>query len=74
MTENIFTLRAYAKCELAQLYAPHSTPSTAVRNLNRWIRYCKPLLVELKDLHYNPRRHCFMKREVAAIVKHLGEP
>ena len=74
MTENIFTLRAYSKCELAMLYAPQSTPETAMKNLYRWIQYCEPLQVELKNLRYNPKRHSFMKREVAAIVKHLGEP
>ena len=74
MIENIFTLRAYSKCELAMLYAPQSTPETAIKNLYRWIQRCEPLKVELKNLHYNPRRLSFMKREVAAIVKHLGEP
>jgi hypothetical protein len=32
------------------------------------------LVQELDALHYNPKRRTFLKPEVAAIVKHLGEP
>ena len=70
----MFTPRTYPKSELALLYAPQSTAETAIKNLYRWIRYCKPLCRELEELHYNPRRRSFMKREVEAIVRHLGEP
>ncbi len=70
----MFTLRTYPKSELALLYAPQSTPETAVKNLYRWIRICKPLCKELERMDYNPRRRSFMKREVEAIVRHLGEP
>ena len=29
---------------------------------------------ELNEMRYNPHRHTFLKHEVEAIVKHLGEP
>jgi hypothetical protein len=32
------------------------------------------LIEELKSLNYNPHRHSYLKREVEAIVRHLGEP
>jgi len=32
------------------------------------------LVEELKELNYHSRRHTFLKPEVEAIVKHLGEP
>lgn len=70
----MFKLRSYSKAELAMLYAPQSTHSTAVKNLYRWINYCKPLKQELKSLQYNPRRHVFLRHEVEAIIRHLGEP
>ena len=70
----MFNLRPYGKAELALLYQPCSTPESAVKTLNRWINGCPLLLEELKSIHYQPRRHTFLKPEVQAIVKHLGEP
>jgi hypothetical protein len=29
---------------------------------------------ELDAMHYNPKRRTFLKPEVEAIIKHLGEP
>ena len=70
----MFNLRPYGKAELALLYQPFSTPESAVKTLNRWINGCSLLVEELKSMHYQPRRHTFLKPEVQAIVKHLGEP
>ena len=70
----MFQSRTYGKAELALLYQPCSTPDTAVKTLNRWIKACPSLCSELESMHYNPRRHTFLKPEVEAIVKHLGEP
>ena len=70
----MFNLRPYGKAELALLYQPCSTPESAVKTLNRWINGCPLLLEELKSIHYQPRRHTFLKHEVEAIVKYLGEP
>ena len=70
----MFQIRTYGKAELALLYHPHSHPDTAVKTLTRWIKGCPPLVSELQSLHYQPRRHTFLRAEVAAIVSHLGEP
>ena len=70
----MFTPRTYLKSELAMLYAPDSCIDTAVKNLYRWIQHCQPLCRDLEKMNYNPRRKHFMKREVEAIVHHLGEP
>jgi hypothetical protein len=70
----MFQIRPYGKAELALLYQPCSTPETAMKTLYRWIKGCPPLVQELDALHYNPKRRTFLKPEVAAIVKHLGEP
>ena len=71
---SMFTPRTYLKSELAMLYAPDSCIDTAVKNLYRWIQHCQPLCRDLERMNYNPRRKHFMKREVEAIVHHLGEP
>ena len=70
----MFQIRPYGKAELALLYHPHSTPETAMKTLYRWIKGCPQLVAELEVLHYNPRRHTFLRPEVEAIVRHLGEP
>ncbi|MBR5205231.1 MAG: DUF4248 domain-containing protein [Bacteroidaceae bacterium] len=70
----MFTSRTYGKAELALLYQPCSNPDSAVKTLTRWINGCPLLQEELKSMHYNPRRHTFLKPEVEAIVRHLGEP
>ena len=70
----MFSLKTYPKSSFALLYSPENTPEAATRTLNRWIKRCTPLSEELKEMNYNPRRHTLMKREVAAIVRHLGEP
>ena len=67
-------LRTYGKSELALLYQPNCNPESAIRTLNRWISGCPLLMEELRALHYQPRRHTFLPREVEAILKHLGEP
>ena len=70
----MFQSRPYGKAELALLYQPFSTPETAVKTLNRWIKGCPQLVSELESLNYYPKRRTFLPREVEAIVKHLGEP
>jgi len=70
----MFTIRPYNKAELAMLYSPHASQESAVKTLYRWINACPLLMEELHALHYQPRRHTFLRPEVEAIVRHLGEP
>ena len=70
----MFQPRPYGKAELALLYQPYSSPESAVKTLNRWIKGCPKLVSELESLKYYPKRRTFLPREVEAIVKHFGEP
>ena len=70
----MFDIRPYAKAELASLYSPNVAPRSAVKTLTRWINGCPLLVEELRALRYQPHRHSFLKPEVEAIVRHLGEP
>lgn len=70
----MFEIRPYPKAELALLYQPHNSAASALRTLSRWIKGCPALMDELRAMHYQPRRHTFLTPEVAAIVRHLGEP
>ena len=74
MNHPMFEIRPYNKAELALLYNPHATQESALKTLYRWINACPLLVEELRSLRYNPRRHTFLRSEVEAIVKHLGEP
>ena len=71
---HMFQPRTYGKSELALLYLPQNTPDTAVKTLGRWISGCPALSAELQSMGYNRRRHTFLRAEVEAIVRHLGEP
>ncbi|MBQ8673269.1 MAG: DUF4248 domain-containing protein [Bacteroides sp.] len=72
--EHPFTPRTYLKKELAQLYAPHLHPETALKKLHRWLR----LNPELHRRLYNGREgrndQFFSKRQVLLIIEYLGEP
>ena len=75
MDEEIaFRPRTYTKTELALMYSPDSSPSTALQCLTRWMKRCRPLMLELEQLGYNKYRHTLFRPEVEAIVRHLGEP
>ena len=70
----MFQSRTYGKAELALLYQPCSSPETAMKTFYRWMKGCPMLMAELESLHYHPKRRTFLKPEVEAIVRHLGEP
>ena len=70
----MFQIRPYGKAELALLYQPCSSPETAQKTLYRWIKGCPMLMQELESMNYQPKRRTFLKPEVEAIVRHLGEP
>lgn len=72
--EQSFIIKAYTKAELAALYNPGLSPVLALQKLYRWMRKCNPLVEALEQSGYNKYRHSFLKREVALITKHLGEP
>lgn len=70
----MFQIRPYGKAELALLYQPCGSPETAMKTFYRWMKGCPMLMAELESLHYHPKRRTFLKPEVEAIVRHLGEP
>ena len=70
----MFTPRSYGKAELALRYQTANTPDSAVKSVVRWKNRCPELDDEVEGVNYNPRRHTFLRPEVEAIVKHLGEP
>ncbi len=69
-----FPIRNYTKAELAMLYCPGECVTNALNNFSRWMRLNRPLTAELRKIGYNKYRHRYLPREVALIVKYMGEP
>ena len=65
-----FLIRTYKKSELAHLY----NPNVALQILRRWIVYNLPLLQELEQEGYRARNRLLSPRQVATIIRYLGEP
>ena len=72
--DTTFRLRIYRKSELAQMYFPDASRSTALQNLSRWIERCKAIREGLAALGYDKHRQYFLRPEVELIVRYLGEP
>ena len=69
-----FTIRAYGRMELAQLYSPELTEIAAYRKMKKWIERCPGLQQRLYDLGYQPEHRSYTPLEVRVIVDALGEP
>lgn len=72
--ENPFQSKAFTKVELAILYNPTSCVTVALKTLSRWIKENEQLSAELDAICYNKYRRTFTPKEVAIIVRYLGEP
>ena len=69
-----FDIRTYKKSELAHLYNPNVCLKVALQILRRWIVYNLPLLQELEQEGYRARNRLLSPRQVATIIRYLGEP
>ena len=70
-----FEIRTYGKSELALKYFPNAeTTNGALSNLNHWISGNKKLVKDLKACGMPVKSKFFTPKEVALIVKHLGDP
>ena len=69
MQDEKFVIRAYGKSELAMLYLPKHSKTTALKRLKSWLQFNPRLrhIVKGKKRYYTPR-------EVKMMVDELGEP
>jgi len=70
----IDTRRPWGFQELAICYFPHIKPHSASNQLSQWIRVAPELMKQLEDNLWRPGRKVLTPRQVALIVRHLGEP
>lgn len=66
----------FSFAELASMYFPGCTTSkNAVHCLSRWIKGCKPLLIELMRTGYLPYNHRYLtQKQYNIITKYIGDP
>ena len=69
-----FTIRAYTKSELAQLYTPCITSRAACKKLQTWIERNTDLHEALLRSGLTPRSKELTPYQVRLIVDALGEP
>ena len=69
-----FTIRVYAKSELAQLYTPNICPRAACKKLQMWIERNTELCDALQRSGLAPHSKTFTPYQVRLIVDALGEP
>ena len=67
-------IKSYGKSELALMYRPGLTKSSAWKTLRNWIHRNPSLSRTLKRLGYKSRDKIFTAEMVRAIARHLGEP
>lgn len=65
---------ALTKRELAIMYSPDVPPSSALKNLNRWIDYHPTLAQELSRMGMEKKRRYLTPAQVDLILRTLGEP
>lgn len=69
-----FQVRSYGWQELACLYKPHVSPASASKALRHWVSRRKGLKEELIRAGWRPGNRSLTCREVAIIIRELGEP
>lgn len=69
-----FEIRAMGFGELAQMYCPNVSPSSARNTLRNWIKRNQGLENELGKLGYRKGYHTLTPIQVGTIVSHLGFP
>ena len=77
MTSNQFVYASrpgMRKSDMAQAYFPNVTPSTARRNLLRWIAMNPELQERLQKTGYQKEQRYFTPVQVSILYEILGEP
>ncbi|MCX6256613.1 MAG: DUF4248 domain-containing protein [Bacteroidia bacterium] len=69
-----FEIRTYGFGELAQLYFPNNTGSSASKTFGLWIHKCQELVSALKETGWKKRQKYFTPRQVKILINHFDPP
>jgi len=72
--EDIFEIRTYSLCELAQLYFPCRTKESASKMFRAWIYSNEKLMNQLKKLNWKKSSRNLTPKQVSALVDHFDPP
>jgi len=72
--EDIFEIRTYSLCELAQLYFPDRTKESASKMFRTWIYSSKSLMSELSKSDWKKSSRNLTPKQVSALIDHFDPP
>lgn len=72
--EKIFQIRTFGFGELAQLYFPHVTKSSASRMFSQWIYKNNDLVIRLSELSWKKKARYFTPKQVKIIIECFDPP
>lgn len=72
--EKTFEIRTFGFGELAQLYFPHVTKSSASRMFSQWIYNSAELIEKLKQTNWKKRSKYFTPKQVKILIEWFDEP
>lgn len=72
--EKQFEMRTYGFNELAQLYFPHVTKSSASRMFGNWIHTCPQIVEKLQQTNWKKRAKYFTPKQVKILIEWFDEP
>ena len=74
MKQSEFEIRTYGFGELAQLYFPKCTKSSASRVFRNWINGNPGLVASLREAGWKKRQKYFTPKQVKKLVEHFDIP
>ena len=72
--EKQFEIRTYGFNELAQLYFPFISPSSASRKFSQWISSNERLMQSLSEQNWKKRSKYFTPKQVKVLIDHFDPP
>lgn len=72
--EKKFETRTFGFGELAQLYFPNVTKSSASRMFSQWIYNCPELVAKLTEMNWKKRLRYFTPKQVKLLISYFEPP
>ena len=72
--EKRFETRTFGFGELAQLYFPHVTKTSASRMFSQWIFNSHELVEKLSELNWKKKAKYFTPKQVKVLIEHFDPP
>jgi len=74
MDQKEFQIRTYGFGELAQLYFPHISKSSASRMFSQWVHSSPQLVQRLNEANWKKRAKYLSPKQVKILILHFDSP